>query len=170
MKKYKIRTLSNISPSGLEVLSNSSCILDENCEDPDGILVRSTKFNQNYLNESLKAISRAGSGVNNIPVDLCTKKGVVVFNTPGANSNAVKELVLAALLLSSRNVFSSVDFVNNLQHFDKMEELEPFLEENKKKFKIHNSCCARYSWYVKCNKIRLRKKSFYRLRRFYLTR
>lgn len=135
MKKYKIRTLSNISPSGLEVLSNSSCILDENCEDPDGILVRSTKFNQNYLNESLKAISRAGSGVNNIPVDLCTKKGVVVFNTPGANSNAVKELVFAALLLSSRNVFSSVDFVNNLQHFDKMEELEPFLEENKKKFK-----------------------------------
>ena len=135
MKKYKIRTLSNISAKGLEVLSNSSCILDENCEDPDGILVRSTKFNQNYLNESLKAISRAGSGVNNIPVDLCTKKGVVVFNTPGANSNAVKELVLAALLLSSRNVFSSIDFVNNLQHFDKMEELELFLEENKKKFK-----------------------------------
>ena len=87
------------------------------------------------MNQSLKAISRAGAGVNNIPIDLCTKRGVVVFNTPGANSNAVKELVLAALMLSSRNVFSSINFVNNLKHIEKMEELEPFLEENKKKFK-----------------------------------
>jgi D-3-phosphoglycerate dehydrogenase len=87
------------------------------------------------LNQSLKAISRAGAGVNNIPIDLCTERGVVVFNTPGSNSNAVKELVLAALMLSSRNVISSINFVNNLKHIEKMEELEPFLEENKKKFK-----------------------------------
>ena len=135
MKEYKITTLSTISPKGLEVLSNSLCTLEENNQDPDGVLVRSTKINQSQLNKSLKAISRAGVGVNNIPIDACTEKGVVVFNTPGANSNAVKELVLAGLLLSSRNVFSSIDFVNNLQHLDKLEELEPFLEENKKKFK-----------------------------------
>ena len=135
MNEYKIKTLSTISPKGLEMLSNSLCSLEENNQDPDGVLVRSTKINPSQLNKSLKTISRAGVGVNNIPIDACTDKGVVVFNTPGANSNAVKELVLAALLLSSRNVFSSVDFVNNLQHFDKMEELEPFLEENKKKFK-----------------------------------
>ena len=135
MNEYKIKTLSTISPKGLEVLSNSLCSLEENNQDPDGVLVRSTKINPSQLNKSLKAISRAGVGVNNIPIDACTDKGVVVFNTPGANSNAVKELVLAGLLLSSRNVFSSIDFVNNLQHLDKLEELEPFLEENKKKFK-----------------------------------
>ena len=135
MNEYKIKTLSTISPKGLEMLSNSLCSLEENNQDPDGVLVRSTKINPSQLNKSLKTISRAGVGVNNIPIDACTDKGVVVFNTPGANSNAVKELVLAGLLLSSRNVFSSIDFVNNLQHLDKLEELEPFLEENKKKFK-----------------------------------
>ena len=135
MNEYKIKTLSTISPKGLEMLSNSLCSLEENNQDPDGVLVRSTKINPSQLNKSLKAISRAGVGVNTIPIDVCTDKGVVVFNTPGANSNAVKELVLAGLLLSSRNVFSSIDFVNNLQHLDKLEELEPFLEENKKKFK-----------------------------------
>ncbi len=135
MTKYKIKTLSNISPKGLEVLSNSSCVLDENNKDPDGVLIRSTKLNPRNLNLSLKAISRAGVGVNNIPLDDCTERGIVVFNTPGANANAVKELVLAALMLSSRNVFSSIDFVKNLGHLDSMEDLEPFLEENKKQFK-----------------------------------
>jgi len=135
MTKYKIKTLSNISPKGLEVLSNSSCVLDENEEDPDGVLIRSTKLSPRNLNLSLKAISRAGVGVNNIPLDDCTERGIVVFNTPGANANAVKELVLAALMLSSRNIFSSIDFVKNLGHLDNMEDLEPFLEANKKQFK-----------------------------------
>ena len=135
MRDYRIKTFSNISAKGLEVLTGTSCSLDENGEDPDGVLVRSTKLNETNLNSSLKAISRAGVGVNNIPLKLCSLRGIVVFNTPGANANAVKELVLAALMLSSRNVFSSIDFVNNLQHMKKMEDLEPFLEENKKKFK-----------------------------------
>ena len=135
MAEYKVKTLSKISPKGLDLLSETACVLDEGCKDPDGVLVRSTKLSESSLNHSLKAISRAGAGVNNIPIDLCTERGVVVFNTPGANSNAVKELVLAALMLSSRNVFSSINFVNNLKHIEKMEELEPFLEENKKKFK-----------------------------------
>ena len=135
MSEHKIKTLSNISPIGIEALSNTACVLDEESKDPDGVLVRSTKLNKSHLNQSLKAISRAGVGVNNIPIDLCSERGIVVFNTPGANANAVKELVLAGLMLSSRNVFSSIDFVNSLKHIEKMEELEPFLEENKKKFK-----------------------------------
>ncbi len=134
MAEYKIKTLSKISPKGLDLISETACVLDQESKDPDGVLVRSTKLSESSLNQSLKAISRAGAGVNNIPIDLCTERGVVVFNTPGANSNAVKELVLAALMLSSRNVFSSINFVNNLKHIEKMEELEPFLEENKKKF------------------------------------
>ena len=135
MSEHKIKTLSNISPIGIDALSNTACVLDEESKDPDGVLVRSTKLNKSHLNQSLKAISRAGGGVNNIPIDLCSERGIVVFNTPGANANAVKELVLAGLMLSSRNVFSSIDFVNSLKHIEKMEELEPFLEENKKKFK-----------------------------------
>jgi len=135
MAEYKVKTLSKISPKGLDLLSETACVLDEGSKDPDGVLVRSTKLSESSLNHSLKAISRAGAGVDNIPIDLCTERGVVVFNTPGANSNAVKELVLAALMLSSRNVFSSINFVNNLKHIEKMEELEPFLEENKMKFK-----------------------------------
>ena len=74
-------------------------------------------------------------GVNNIPVNLCTDKGIVVFNTPGANANAVKELVLAGLMLSSRNVFPSIDFVNGLEHLSDIKDLEPYLEDNKKLFK-----------------------------------
>lgn len=135
MTSFQVRPYSNISPIGLEKFDGTSCGVTETSEDPDGILVRSTKLNENHLGKSLRAISRAGAGVNNIPVDLCTDKGIVVFNTPGANANAVKELVLAGLMLSSRNVFSSIDFVNNLEHLSDMKDLEPYLEENKKLFK-----------------------------------
>jgi len=136
MISYKIKSLSNISFKGLARLEESSqCSLDESCEQPDGILIRSTKLDKEVLKDSLKAISRAGVGINNIPVDKCSEKGIVVFNTPGANANAVKELVLAGLMLSSRNIFSSIDFVNSLDQFEKKEDLESFLEENKKKFK-----------------------------------
>ena len=121
MAEYKIKTLSKISPKGLDLISETACVLDEESKDPDGVLVRSTKLSESNLNQSLKAISRAGAGVNNIPIDLCTERGVVVFNTPGSNSNAVKELVLAALMLSSRNFISSINFVNNLKHIEKME-------------------------------------------------
>ena len=135
MSKYKVRPYSNISPMGLDRIGSTNCIIDEKNDDPDGILVRSTKIQETLLKGSLKAISRAGAGVNNIPIDSCSKRGVVVFNTPGANANAVKELVLGGLLLSSRNVLSSINFVNGLIHLTDMKELEPFLEENKKKFK-----------------------------------
>ena len=91
MISYKIKSLSNISLKGLTRLEESSqCSLDESCEEPDGILIRSTKLDKEVLKDSLKAISRAGVGVNNVPVDECTEKGIVVFYTPGANANAVK--------------------------------------------------------------------------------
>ena len=135
MTSFQVRPYSNISVTGLEKFSGTDCSVTETSEAPDGILVRSTKLNESHLSGSLRAISRAGAGVNNIPVELCTDRGIVVFNTPGANANAVKELVLAGLMLSSRNVFSSIDFVNNLEHLSEMEDLEPYLEENKKLFK-----------------------------------
>ena len=135
MANYHIKPYSNIAKIGLDKLDGTACSLNDNSESPDGILIRSTKLAEGDLNEELKAISRAGVGVNNLPIDVCTKKGIVVFNTPGANANAVKELVLAGLMLSSRNVYASIDFVNGLSHLKSMKELEPFLEENKKSFK-----------------------------------
>jgi D-3-phosphoglycerate dehydrogenase len=135
MKKFTVRTYSSIAKIGLEKLDGTSCSLNEETTSPDGILVRSTKLDSSHLTENLKAISRAGAGVNNIPVNSCTEKGIVVFNTPGANANAVKELVLAGLMLSSRNVYASIDFVNKLSDMKEMNELEPFLESNKKQFK-----------------------------------
>ena len=135
MKNYTVKPMSNIAQVGLDELVGTECNVHEGLESPDGILVRSTKLSKEVINDNLKAISRAGAGVNNIPVEDCTEKGVVVFNTPGANANAVKELVLAGLMLSSRNIFQSIDFVNNLSAMKDMEELEPFLESNKKQFK-----------------------------------
>ena len=135
MKKFTVRPYSSIAKIGLEKLDGTSCSLNEETTSPDGILVRSTKLDSSHLTENLKAISRAGAGVNNIPVNSCTEKGIVVFNTPGANANAVKELVLAGLMLSSRNVYASIDFVNKLTDMKEMNELEPFLESNKKQFK-----------------------------------
>ena len=135
MKQFTVKPMSNIAQVGLDELEGTSCIIDEESNSPDGILVRSTKLSQEVITQDLKAISRAGAGVNNIPIENCTSKGVVVFNTPGANANAVKELVLAGLMLSSRNVYKSIDFVNNLSAMKEMDELEPFLETNKKQFK-----------------------------------
>ena len=135
MTRYQIRPYSNVAKIGLDKLEGTECFLSENSDSPDGILVRSTKLAKGHIKDGLKAISRAGAGVNNIPIDLCTDKGIVVFNTPGANANAVKELVLAGLMLSSRNVYASIDFVNGLSHLKQMKDLEPFLEENKKLFK-----------------------------------
>ena len=135
MSNYQVKPYSNIAKVGLEKFEGTQCFLNEDSVSPDGILIRSTNLSKSDLNDDLKAISRAGAGVNNIPIDLCTEKGIVVFNTPGANANAVKELVLAGLMLSSRNVYASIDFVNGLSHLKEMKSLEPFLEENKKSFK-----------------------------------
>ena len=100
---YQVKTLNKISPVGLAHLTESY-ILTDKTEDADAILVRSQDMHEMEFSEKLEAIARAGAGVNNIPLDRCAKAGIVVFNTPGANANAVKELVLCGMLLASRNV------------------------------------------------------------------
>ena len=110
---YTIYPLNKISQVGLSHLSADYTIQNE-VENADAILVRSAKMHDMTLPPSVKAIARAGAGVNNIPIDACTEKGIVVFNTPGANANAVKELVIAALLLSSRKVVEGVEWVKTL--------------------------------------------------------
>ena len=105
---YQIQTLNKISKKGLAMLGNNYSCADE-VDSPDGIILRSFKMHDMELPESLRAVARAGAGVNNIPIDKCTEKGIVVFNTPGANANAVKELVLAALFLSSRKIVQGIE-------------------------------------------------------------
>lgn len=111
---YKILCLNQISPSGTGRLGEGYTVSQE-VRDPDGILVRSASLHQREMGRELLAIARAGAGVNNIPVDQCTERGVVVFNTPGANANAVKELVLCALFLTSRKLSPAMDWVKTLK-------------------------------------------------------
>lgn len=111
---YNIKTLNNISSKGLERLSSNLFAVDEEGAQPDGILVRSAAMQDMALPESLLGIARAGAGVNNIPVDKCSEAGIVVFNTPGANANAVMELVLAGLVLASRDVAGGIAWAKTL--------------------------------------------------------
>lgn len=110
----KIYTLDKISSKGLEGFGQCYEV-QESLQDADAILVRSAKMHELELPKSVKAIARAGAGVNNIPIDACTQKGIVVFNTPGANANAVKEMVIAGLLLSSRKIIEGVNWVQTLK-------------------------------------------------------
>ena len=110
----KIYTLNKISSKGLEGFGQRYEV-QESLQDVDAILVRSAKMHELELPKSVKAIARAGAGINNIPIDACTQKGIVVFNTPGANANAVKEMVIAGLLLSSRKIIEGVNWVQTLK-------------------------------------------------------
>jgi len=111
---YKIKTLNKISPHGLEVLPRADYEISSEISNPDGVILRSYNMHDMELPDSLKAVARAGAGVNNIPIEKCTEKGVVVFNTPGANANGVKELVIAGLLLSSRKIISGIEWAKTL--------------------------------------------------------
>lgn len=119
---YNILCLNKISPAGLKRFGEGYACSPE-MELPHGILVRSASMHNMEPGEELLTIARAGAGVNNIPVDACSQKGVVVFNTPGANANAVKELVLCALLLSSRKIVPALDWVRSLKGQDDMGKL-----------------------------------------------
>ncbi len=110
---YKIQTLNKISKKGLSVLDENYTCADE-IENPDGIILRSFKMHDMELPASLRAVARAGAGVNNIPIDKCTEQGIVVFNTPGANANAVKELVVASLFLASRKIVQGIEWAKTL--------------------------------------------------------
>ena len=108
---FQIQALNKISPLGLSELPQEHYAVSDDCANPDGILVRSAEMAEYQFPENLRAIARAGAGVNNIPVDRCSESGVVVFNTPGANANAVKELVVCALMMSSRDVLGGAQWV-----------------------------------------------------------
>ncbi|KAF5068736.1 Erythronate-4-phosphate dehydrogenase [anaerobic digester metagenome] len=110
---YHIKTFNKISPMGLSKLDRETYVVSDSEENEDGILVRSAKLLDYQFPRNLLAISRAGVGVNNIPIDRCSENGIAVFSTPGANANAVKELVLCAMLLSSRDVEGSSNWVRS---------------------------------------------------------
>jgi D-3-phosphoglycerate dehydrogenase / 2-oxoglutarate reductase len=113
MAKYYIGTLNNISNVGLDRLTDNY-ELTEDIENANGIVVRSYKMHDMEFSDNLLAIGRAGAGVNNIPLDRCADEGIVVFNTPGANANAVKELVLAGLIMGARNMYEGISWANSL--------------------------------------------------------
>ena len=125
-----IQVLNNISPLGLGKFSNATYDVSSSDENPDAILVRSAKMHDMEIGDSLKAVGRAGAGVNNIPLEKMSDKGVVVFNTPGANANAVKELVISSMLLASRNICQGWDYVNKLP----LDNLKTTVEDGKKQY------------------------------------
>lgn len=128
---YKIKTYNKISKNGLDKFDEKYTIGDE-IENPDGAIVRSASLHDTEFPTSLKAIARAGAGTNNIPIDLCSEKGIVVFNTPGANANAVKELVIAGMLIGSRRVVSAIEWAKTLK--GKGDEVGKLVEKGKSAF------------------------------------
>ena len=121
---FNILTLNKIAKCVLYQLNDNYKITDDANVDADGIILRSFKMHDMELPESLKAVARAGAGTNNIPIDKCSEKGIVVFNTPGANANAVKELVIAGMLLASRDVIGGVAWANTLTGDDVDKQVE----------------------------------------------
>lgn len=129
---HKILTLNNISPAGLERFPRESYEVASEIQHPDAILLRSFKMHDMAVPATVKAIGRAGSGVNNIPVDLMSKAGIPVFNAPGANANAVKELVIAGMLMASRNLCQAWDYSRSLEGDD--DTIGKAVEAGKKQF------------------------------------
>lgn len=127
---YKIKLMNKISKVGTDLFGQQYQI-GEDIESEDGILVRSASLHDYQFPSTLLAIARAGAGVNNIPIDQCSEQGIVVFNTPGANANAVKELVLCALFLSSRQIVEGIDWVKTLKG---QEEVGKLVEKGKSQF------------------------------------
>lgn len=113
---YTIQTLNKISKAGTDKFDSSAYIVADTAENPDAIMVRSAAMHDMEFGSNLLAIARAGAGVNNIPVDRCAEEGICVFNTPGANANAVKELVLTGLLISSRKIPASIKWTSSLEN------------------------------------------------------
>ncbi len=130
---YKIATLNKISPKGISCFPDTYKII-EDVDKAHGILVRSQDMRSTEFSDNLLAIARAGAGVNNIPIESCSEKGIVVFNTPGANANAVKELVLTGLLMSARNLTTAIAWTKTLSATS---DIPKTVEKNKSKFAGH---------------------------------
>lgn len=131
---YKIRTYNSLAAKGLERFPSNKYQVGPELSDADALMLRSQKLHEETIDESVLAVARAGAGVNNIPVADYAKLGIVVFNTPGANANAVKELVAAALLLGSRDIFGGMNYVQTLGELNDSAEMHKLLEANKKRF------------------------------------
>lgn len=131
---YNIRTYNAISSKGLTRFSADKYAVSSETVSPDGVLLRSQKLHSEVLPESVLAVARAGAGTNNIPTEDYTQQGIVVFNTPGANANAVKELIVAGLLLGSRDIYGGMNYVQELSHMDDSGEMGKLLEKEKKRF------------------------------------
>ena len=128
---YNIQTLNKIAKCGTSIFDTAKYTVADDVQNPDAILVRSAKMHDMEFNSNLLAIGRAGAGTNNIPVDKCAELGICVFNTPGANANAVKELVIAGLLLSSRKVTEAIDWAKSLKG---TEDVAKQVEKGKSQF------------------------------------
>ena len=111
---FKIKTMNSISPVGLEALEKLGCAVGADIEAPDGMLIRSADLHEYNFDESLLGIARAGAGYNNIPIEKCAEMGIVVFNSPGANAQAVKEQELCSLVMASRDVLGAIDWVRTI--------------------------------------------------------
>ena len=129
---YTYKIFNNISQEGIDCLNDNGFVVDT--KNPDALIIRSQILKNSNFNKSLKCICRAGAGVNHIPIEKATQKGIVVFNTPGGNANAVKELVICGLLLSSRGIIQGNSYAQSLKN-KKPEELTNLVETNKKNFK-----------------------------------
>src|SRR6266704_6039009 len=130
--RYRIQTLNNISARGLERLPRDRYEIASDLEHPDAILVRSADMHAAPIADSVRAVGRAGAGVNNIPVAELSKRGIPVFNAPGANANAVKELVLAGMFLAARNITQAWAFAKSQQGDD--HAIDVAVEKGKKNF------------------------------------
>ena len=130
---FVIRTYNAISPTGLARFDGARYKVSSESTNPSGVLLRSYKLSTDELPSTVAAVARAGAGTNNIPTSDLTGKGIVVFNTPGANANAVKELICAGLMMSSRDIFGGLKFVDGLAN-QLIEGLDPLLESEKKRF------------------------------------
>lgn len=129
---YKIQTLNKIDPEGLKIFDLNNYEIANEFTSPDAIIVRSQAMHDRILPSSLLAIARAGAGVNNIPIEKCTERGIVVYNTPGANAHAVKEIVLAAMFMASRDIAGSIEWAKTLK--GKGDEVPGLVEKGKSNF------------------------------------
>lgn len=129
---FTVKTLNKIAKIGTDRFDTALFTVDDNAENPDAILVRSAKMLDYTFNKNLLCIARAGAGVNNIPLDRCAEEGIVVFNSPGANSNGVKELVIASLLLASRDIVGGIEWAKGIA--DKGDEVAALVEKGKSAF------------------------------------
>ena len=132
---FKVRTYNQIAARGLARFPAEQFEVGAGVAAPDAILLRSHPLEAAELGAQVTAVARAGAGVNNVPVDVCTTRGIVVFNTPGANANSVKELTLAALLLAARDIAGGLEFVGTLSHLTDERELNRLVEGEKRRFK-----------------------------------